>query len=86
MDAIVIRTKKVILSHWSNMTTFSIWSRVHTLLQLSSISRPTLRGEESHGFSIFSLAIRKRRVLRSRPRISEALFLPLTFQLVCTNT
>lgn len=56
------------------------------LLSLNNIVRLSLKREENHGFSIFSLAIRARRVLRSRPRISEALFLPLTFQPVCTNT
>jgi hypothetical protein len=49
------------------------------LLQLIPISRPTLKGEENHGISIFSLAIWARRVLRSRPRISEALFFAAYF-------
>lgn len=37
-------------------------------------------------FSILSLFMRARRVLRSRPRISEALFFPLIFHLVCSST
>jgi|SRR5665647_2664042 len=37
-------------------------------------------------FSILSLLMRARKVLRSRPRISAALFFPLTFHLVSSRT
>jgi len=39
-----------------------------------------------YGLRILSLRMRARKVLRSRPRISAALFLPLTFQAVRSST
>jgi hypothetical protein len=40
----------------------------------------------SYGFRILSFCMRARKVLRSRPRISDALLLPLIFQRVCSKT
>ena len=39
-----------------------------------------------YGLRILNLRMRARNVLRSRPRISAALFLPLTFQPDCSST
>ena len=39
----------------------------------------------AYGWWILSFLMRARNVLRSSPRISEAPFLPLTFQLVCSD-
>ena len=46
----------------------------------------TTSGRFAYGLRIPSFFMRARNVLRSRHRISAALFLPLTFQWVCLST